>query len=39
MRKKGENSAKFTGKKLRYRLTKTMISRLGAESQTAARTR
>jgi hypothetical protein len=35
MRKRGENSVKFAGKNLRFRLTKMMISRFGAESQTA----
>jgi hypothetical protein len=34
MRKKGENSVKFAGKKLRFRLTKLMISRFGDASQT-----
>jgi hypothetical protein len=34
MRKKGENSVKFAGKKLRFRLTKLMISRFGVASQT-----
>jgi hypothetical protein len=33
MRKKGENSVKFAGKKLRFRPTKVMISRFGVESQ------
>jgi len=35
MRKKGENGARSASQNLRFRLTKMMISRFGAECQTA----